>query len=139
MRSIFTRLHVDNYFIPYGVPSVSCRLVYLKYRHEVLPTSCWCLSMRSINYFIKWNKYRGCSSIGRASALHAEGFAFKSRQLQLLCLRPTVGISTYPHEVKNQVDYYTLVYRRYKCLVFLFIPLSSLVLEFVNSEIYLDN
>ena len=60
------------------------------------------------------NKYRGCSSIGRASALHAEGFAFKSRQLQLLCLRPTVGISTYPHEVENQVDYYTLVYRRYK-------------------------
>ena len=92
--------------------------------------------MRSINYFIKWNKYRGCSSIGRASALHAEGFAFKSRQLQLLCLRPTVGISTYPHEVENQVDFYTLVYRRYKWTKYIYKCIKHMVPSFITSLYY---
>ena len=36
---------------------------------------------------------RGCSSIGRASALHAEGFAFKSRQLQKY-VRSTIALWT---------------------------------------------
>jgi len=54
----------------------------------------------------------------------------------LLCLRPTVGISTYSHEVKNQVDYYTLVYRSYKWTKYIYKCIKHMVPSFITSLYY---
>ena len=76
---------------------------------------------------------RGCSSVGRASALHAEGLGFDSRQLHFPLFSGAAFVSERSKELDSSSSVFALVGSNpTECISFLFAECLLLTLSLMN-------